>query len=125
MVNQASNGVSVLLGLNTGDIDFSLPAQNISFGNTSFPVSIKVLDIIGDGNVDIITGNQNSDNVSIAIGNGNATLQTAQNFLTGDRPESIAIDDFNHPPDGRLDIAVANLNTSTVAILLQDQNGFL
>jgi hypothetical protein len=57
----------------------------------------------------------NSSDVSIQFGNGNGTFAAEINFDAGSA-SSDAVGDFNG--DGRLDIAVADLGTNGVAILL-------
>src|SRR2546428_586060 len=81
------------------------------------PLSVAVGDFNGDGHLDLAVANSDSDNVSVLLGNGDGSFQTARNFPTGSLPRSVAVGDFNG--DGHLDLAVAN-NTvpGTVSVLL-------
>src|SRR5206468_1233709 len=55
--------------------------------------------------------------VSILLGNGDGTFQSAIGYPTGQTPNQVTAGDFNG--DGRLDLAVANQGSYTVSILLQ------
>ena len=41
-------------------------------------------DVNGDGIPDLVVANQDSDTVSVLLGNGNGTFQAQQTFATGD-----------------------------------------
>src|SRR5207249_2433361 len=56
-----------------------------------------------------------SGTVSVLLGNGDGSFQAAVNY-DARNPYSVAVGDFNG--DGRADLAVANLNSSNVSILL-------
>jgi hypothetical protein len=66
-------------------------------------------DVNGDGFLDIITANGDTtqgSGVSLLLGNGDGTFQTARMLVAGGNPNYVAVGDFNH--DGKLDIAIAN-----------------
>ncbi len=53
--------------------------------------------------LDLAVANDNSDNVSILLGNGNGAFVTpAVNFGVGDRPISVAVGDFDSNIDNSL-----------------------
>jgi FG-GAP-like repeat len=54
--------------------------------------------------------------VSILLGKGDGTFQSANNYLAGYAPWSVAMADFNS--DGKLDLTIANAGSGTVRILL-------
>ena len=60
--------------------------------------------------------NFNSNTVSVIIGNGTGAFGPKVDFATGPGPGSLAIGDLNG--DGRADLAVTNLNSSSVSVLL-------
>ena len=60
--------------------------------------------------------NQESNSVSVLLGNGDGSFQAAQNFGAGSAPSSVAVGDFNS--DGALDLAVANWNSNNVSVLI-------
>jgi hypothetical protein len=61
--------------------------------------------------------------VTILRGNGDGTFSTAQNstFATGSNPWAIVTADFNR--DGKLDLAVGNLQDASLTILLGNGDG--
>jgi hypothetical protein len=71
--------------------------------------------------LDLVVTNYFSNTVSVLLGNGNGTFQTAQNFASGSNPHSVAVGDLNG--DGLPDLAVANRNSGTVSVLLGNGNG--
>jgi uncharacterized repeat protein (TIGR01451 family) len=76
------------------------------------PVAVGVGDFNGDGKADLVVANVGSANVSVLLGNGDGTFQSAVNFGTGltapgaglSTMYSIFVGDFNG--DGKLDVAV-------------------
>jgi len=74
-------------------------------------------DFNGDGKADLAVANFVSGNVSVLLGRGDGTFQTAVNFGIGSGSQSVAVGDFNG--DDRLDLAVANANGGgDVSVLL-------
>jgi len=118
VANGSSNNVSILLGNANGTF---LPAVNYAAGFT--PYSVAVGDFNSDGRPDLAVANHDGDNVSILLGNGGGggTFQARVNYAVGSRPVSIAVGDFN--ADGRPDLAVANISSNTVSILLGNGGG--
>ncbi len=80
-------------------------------------------DFNGDGQVDIATANPYTNDVSVLLGLGDGTFQTARNFLitTGFFPSFVVTADFNR--DGRLDLATSNSSSSNVSILMGQGDG--
>src|SRR5712692_4160815 len=76
-------------------------------------------DLNGDGLPDLAVANQDSNDVSVLIGNGDGSFQVARNFAVGSFLWSVAVGDFNG--NGRLDLAVANGNG--VSVLLGNGDG--
>ena len=83
---------------------------------------MALADVNHDGKLDLITANQNSNNVSVLLGNGNGTFQAATTIGTGGTgPASVSVADVNG--DGQPDIVAANYNSNTVSILLGTGTG--
>ena len=80
------------------------------------PRSVAIGDLNGDGDLDLAVANLFSNDVSVLLGNGDGTFQSAVNHETGDLSISVAIGDLNG--DGHLDLAVANENSNNVSILI-------
>ena len=106
-------------------------------GCGSIPIAIAIGDFNGDGKLDLAIANVPINDgcklsagifgnvcaaVAILLGNGDGSFQGSNNFDTGGNlPTSVAVGDFNG--DGKLDVAVTNLNSSNVSILLGDGSG--
>jgi hypothetical protein len=84
-------------------------------------------DFNGDGLLDLAVANEGTwpnfrdGSVSVLLGNGDGTFQTARNFPAGIAPWSVAVGDFNG--DGNQDLAVANFGSNNVSILLGNGDG--
>ena len=71
------------------------------------PVSVALGDFNQDGNQDLVSANDLSNTVSVLLGKGNGSFQTAINFPAGSRPQSVVVAYLNG--DNIRDLAVANL----------------
>ncbi|CAF5228592.1 unnamed protein product, partial [Rotaria magnacalcarata] len=90
----------------------------MTFSSGAGPYSVAVGDFNNDTQLDIVVANLAGNDVSvllgfIVIGFMNQSTITAGN---GSRPQSVAIADFNN--DSRMDVAVANSGSHTIAIFL-------
>lgn len=123
--------VAVLLGNGNGTLK---SAQTYATGGFNAS-SVAIADVNGDGNPDLIVANQcqTSDcstggNVSVLLGNGNGTFQSAQTYsAVGFNTASVVVADFNG--DGFPDIALANecqdstCQNGLISVLLNNGNG--
>jgi hypothetical protein len=100
----------------------AVQAQGVSFiARRDFeagygPLSAAVGDFNGDGVPDLAVGNENSNNVSVLLGNGDGSFQAAWNFFAGAGPKSVVVGDFN--VDKLPDLAVVNPNSATAGSVL-------
>src|SRR5260370_91165 len=69
--------------------------------------------------MDLAVANHNASSISVLLGNGYGTFQTAQNFTVGYNPAYVAV--FNG--NGRPDLAVANYRFNTVSVLPGNGDG--
>src|SRR5437899_3381868 len=110
------------------------PAQTVSFiaradlevGTN--PRSVAVGDVNGDGRLDLAVTNASSydvpGTVSVLLGNGDGTFQSALSFAAGGDAGSVAVGDING--DGRHDLAVANVGApGLLALRLGGPHGTL
>jgi hypothetical protein len=82
---------------------------------------VAIGDVNADGKPDLAVANNNSDTVSILIGDGAGSFGPKTDFTTGGNPFCVAIGDVDR--DGKPDLAVANSNSNTVSILIGDGAG--
>ncbi len=97
-----------------------------SFAGTNYnagarPWCLAVGDFNGDGKADLAVANYDGNTVSVLLGNGDGTFQTAVNYSAGTTPIAVAVGDFNG--DGKADLAVANANSNNVSVLLGNGDG--
>jgi hypothetical protein len=116
-------GDNVFIRLGVGDGTFTSLSPDLAAGNG--PIFIAVADFNNppDGNLDLAVANHKSNNVSIFMGNGDGTFTeaTGSPIAVGNRPISIAVQDFDG--DGNLDLAVSNFGGKSVSILLGNGSG--
>jgi hypothetical protein len=121
--NSGNSTLGVLLGDGKGG--FTLQANSPSTGG-SFPQSVAIADVNGDGRPDALTPNANGGNSTLGVllgdGKGGFTLQ-ANSPSTGfySFPYSVAIADVNG--DGRPDALTPNYTAGTLGVLLGDGKG--
>ena len=113
--SDCTNGsVSVLLG--NGDGTFQSALSFSSSGDAA--QSIAVADVNNDGKADLLvanvcasSGDCTNGSVSVLLGNGDGTFQSALSYSSGGQSAvSIAVADIN--ADGRVDAIVANMCSS-------------
>ena len=114
------NGASVSVSRNTSVGSTISFATKTDFTPGSVPISVAVRDIDGDGKTDLIVSNYNAGtisvlrNISSGIGNINFAprwiMLSVPNLTTPGRPTSTET--------VKPDIAVANLSSNTVSVLL-------
>jgi hypothetical protein len=121
LVGAAMSTGSVYRWLGNGDGTFRAYRTFPTGGSDDAPLSVTSADLNADGNTDLVSANNNSDDVSVLLGNGDGTLQTARKFdvLLGEdpaRPQTVTSADFNG--DGMPDLATANNLANNVSVLM-------
>ena len=117
VANGADSTVSVLLG--NGDGTFSTATNSpIPVGNN--PTAVAVGNFNGAVYPDLVVANGGDNTVSVLLGNGNGTFQSAVPYSVGASPSAVAVGDVNG--DGKLDLVVANAG-GTVSVLLGNGDG--
>ena len=105
------------------DLDCLYPlfGPDTKYGSGDEPVSIATEDLNGDDVLDLAVVHLQTDQVSILLGNGDGSFQTAVNYGVGDEPVSVAIGDLDE--DNAPDLVVANENNDNVSILMGNGDG--
>jgi len=112
------SSISVLLG--NGDGTFQ-PQTNLPLPSEADPWQVQVADLNGDGNLDIVSSNNNESYLSIYLGNGNGTFQQPTRVFCAFAPENMVILDFNG--DGIPDIAFMSFGESDAGVLAGKGDG--
>ena len=121
--------VSVLLGRGEGLFRPPL-SYSVSGLYGSYPVSLAVADLNGDGKPDLAVAT--TGGVGVLFGNGDGTFQTAVVYYSGGGaswflyPSAVAVADLNN--DGKLDLVAANAGVAynshgSVGVLLNNRQG--
>jgi hypothetical protein len=112
--NVTANTVSLLQSTGGGAF---LVAGRVTLPNGSFPGSVVVTDYNNDEKKDVAAGNEATNNISVALGDGVggfSAVNSANN--TGITPISMASGDFNSH-DGNADLVAANNGDDTLSYL--------
>jgi len=116
--NLGPDTVAILLGNGAGSFG---AATTFTTGAATDPISVATADLNGDGNLDLVTANHNTGNISVLLGNGAGAFAAPVTHATGaPGPENVAIADVDG--DGKLDVAVAN-DSGSASVLLGDGTG--
>ena len=117
----ASNSVSVLLNTTAPGATTPSYANQATFATGSNPFSVSIGDFNGDGKPDLAIANSTSNSVSVLLNTTDSGAPTPSyasqtTFATGTLPVSVSIGDFNG--DGKPDLAIANIDSNSVSVLL-------
>ena len=117
--NSGSNTVSVRLNDGSGNFTDHPTNPDPAVGNG--PRSVALGDVDGDGDLDLLTTNAFSDNVSVLLNDGSGHFtdhptNPNPNLPVGSSPYSVALGDVDG--DGDLDLLTANFGSDNVSMLL-------
>jgi hypothetical protein len=87
------------------------------------PIAMTSADFNSDGNLDLALVNQTTNNVTVLLGNGNATFSLASGspFPVGKAPVAVATADLNG--DAHPDLVVVNQTDNTISVELGNGDG--
>ncbi|MFO0827373.1 MAG: FG-GAP-like repeat-containing protein [Phycisphaerales bacterium] len=106
-------GTALSLRLNQGGGVFG---RETPLPTTNGPVTVRIDDLDGDGDNDIIALGFWVDKLSIFPNLGNGTFGRRMDIDTGQRPQGLAIADVSG--DGRRDIVVTNIDADTMFVYI-------
>jgi len=117
-----SEQVELYLGSGNGTFAASSSSPTACAGQ---PWTMAVADFDQGSGLDIVMAGENTDQVTMLLGDGAGALTASANspIGVGDAPIGVATGDFNG--DGAPDLVVANLTDGTLSILLNDGMGAL
>ena len=120
VTNYYSGSVSVLLNRTAVGATSPTFAPEQVFLVGKSPYAVAMGDLNGDGKLDLIVANQQSNSASILLNTtvpGSAASFVRQDFAVGGvAPRAVALADFNG--DGLLDVTMANSASNTLSVLL-------
>ncbi len=99
----------------------SLFISPISLSSGLATYSIAPVDVDKDGDIDIVTANFASNNISVIKNNGDGTFLDRVNYTTGNSPYSVTLVDVDK--DGDMDVVTANYDSHTISILKNNGDG--
>ena len=85
------------------------------------PTFLATADVDGDGDLDFLAANQNSNTVSLRLNNGRASFSNGADIPVGTTPTTVATADVDG--DGDLDMLCSNRNSATVSVRLNNGSG--
>ena len=115
--------VAVLCSLFT--VVDSVTALGLTFTTNTYPVGsgplISVADVNGDGRLDLITGNYNTNTLTVLTNNGLGGFGFYATLNVGKSPGSVLAVDVNG--DGKLDLISGDYGSSTMTVLTNNGTG--
>lgn len=88
---------------------------------TNSPEDIVLADINGNGILDKVVANEGDDTVSVFLGNGDGSFQSAQTFDVGGNPAAVAAKDLTG--NGILDLVATSQTDGEISVLLGNGDG--
>jgi hypothetical protein len=118
--NHGNNSVSILLGNGKGGLS-PPPGSPFLVGRGPYPLALG--NVNGDGNLDIVTPNVSSNNVTVLLGDGRGNFAPAAGspHSVATRPYYVALGDING--DKKIDLIVTHDDIAKMSLLLGDGKG--
>lgn len=111
--------------LGWGKIDATSFVPKVNFASGTYPYSVALGDLDGDGRIDMVVANYSSHTVSVfrntTISVGSVTYAAKVDYSVGLNPVSVALGDLD--ADGKLDMAVANSGSNGITVFQNTSTG--
>ena len=115
---------SVSVRFNSGAGVFFAPATNAEIAVGAGPQDVALGDVDGDGDLDFVTANQSTHNVSVRLNNGRGVFTapaTGAEVAVGNGPLSVALGDVDG--DGDLDFVTSNSESASASVRFNNGTG--
>jgi hypothetical protein len=107
---------------NNGNGGFGLYATlPVGASTNSYPDSVAVADVNGDGKPDLISANSNDGTLTVLTNNGHGGFGLNATLTVGSAPSSVIAADVNG--DGKPDLISADANDGTLTVLTNNGDG--
>ena len=121
----AAGLVGALLALPTGGYSAEVVSQAHYPTGFYMVQSLRTGDFNGDGKLDLVMANENTNvgngSIGVLLGVGHGAFAAQTTYTVGDRPQTVALGDLNG--DGRLDLIVATYYGQTLDVLMNQGSG--
>jgi hypothetical protein len=122
VTNSNANTVTILFNDPVNPGTFGAPVS-VGLGDNA-PRNVRLADMTGDGDLDIITANAGSNTVSVLLNHGDGTFAPAHTYTTGGSGAyALAVADFFG--DGFPSVAVGHTGSNSINILRDNGDGTL
>ena len=105
--------------LATGPGTFQTTGADFDLGKGA--IFLRLVDLNGDGKLDVVAANLTDGTVTVLSGKGDGTFKGKSSYGTGKGPLSVAAADLNG--DGKVDLVAGNVRENTLAVLLGTPGG--
>ncbi|PAY17972.1 hypothetical protein CKO51_18350 [Rhodopirellula sp. SM50] len=85
------------------------------------PNAVVTADLNGDNRIDVVSSNQDSDDVTIMLQNSSGDFFVAATLTVGDSPRDVLAEDLND--DGNIDLVISNRFDGHLSVYLGDGDG--
>jgi hypothetical protein len=119
-VHALRNEVGVRLGSSASGLG---ALTTYSTGAASAPSALVVVDVNGDGLLDVLTANVQSNAIGVLRGTGTGNFEPVRTYTTGPQSGPLRLVVADVTGDGRLDLLTANSTTNAVGILVGSPSG--